>query len=293
MATRSFTILVATDGSPQARAAVAATTAFPWPDGTRAYGVVAPNLPWMAGWRRSVRSAFKRSLLREARRAQRALRRRWVDAQVTIADAPPAEAILTKARQRRVGSIVLGSRRPGTLRRLGLGSISRTVVRRAPCAVLVVKGRSREVQRVLIGLDGSIRSRRAVAFVSRLLPVPGGLVTLLSVVEPVRSSSIGRLPASVRAALGRELAALRARRRRAARREVEVAARRLGRAGWAVKTKVQHGVPLTEVLRAVSASRADLVVLGARGVGGFERWLLGSVAEGTLAQAPVSVLLVK
>jgi nucleotide-binding universal stress UspA family protein len=60
-----------------------------------------------------------------------------------------------------------------------------------------------------------------------------------------------------------------------------------------VKTEVRRGVPLTEVLRAVSASRADLVVLGARGVGGVERWLLGSVAEGTLARAPVSVLLVK
>jgi nucleotide-binding universal stress UspA family protein len=97
----------------------------------------------------------------------------------------------------------------------------------------------------------------------------------------------------IRAVVGRELAALKTRRRRAARREVEAAARRLARAGWAVKTEVRRGVPLTEVLRAVSASRADLVVLGARGVGGVERWLLGSVAEGTLARAPVSVLLVK
>jgi nucleotide-binding universal stress UspA family protein len=237
--------------------------------------------------------ALTRSLLREARRAQRALKRRWADAQVTVVDAPPADAILAKARQRRVRSIVLGSRRAGVLRRLGLGSVSRTVVRRAPCAVLVVKGRSREVRRVLIGLDGSVRSRRAVAFVSRLQPVSGGLATLLAVVEPVRSTSIGRLPASIRAVVGRELAALETRRRRAARREVQAAARRLARAGWAVKTEVRRGVPLTEVLRAVSASREDLVVLGARGVGGVERWLLGSVAEGTLARAPVSVLLVK
>lgn len=74
---------------------------------------------------------------------------------------------------------------------------------------------------------------------------------------------------------------------------LQAAARRLARAGWAVKTELRRGVPLTEVLRAVSASRADVVVLGARGVCGVERWLLGSVAEGTLARAPVSVLLVK
>jgi nucleotide-binding universal stress UspA family protein len=33
--------------------------------------------------------------------------------------------------------------------------------------------------------------------------------------------------------------------------------------------------------------------VGGRGVGGMERVLLGSVAEGTLAESPVSVLIVK
>jgi nucleotide-binding universal stress UspA family protein len=53
------------------------------------------------------------------------------------------------------------------------------------------------------------------------------------------------------------------------------------------------GVPLPEVLAAIRAARADTLVLGARGVGGVERLLLGSVAEGALSQAPVPVLLVK
>ena len=35
---RPFRVLVATDGSPHARAAVAATRLFPWPDGARADG---------------------------------------------------------------------------------------------------------------------------------------------------------------------------------------------------------------------------------------------------------------
>jgi nucleotide-binding universal stress UspA family protein len=51
--------------------------------------------------------------------------------------------------------------------------------------------------------------------------------------------------------------------------------------------------PLTELLRGMSASRADVVVAGARGVGAVERLLLGNVAEGALAHAPVSVLIVK
>jgi nucleotide-binding universal stress UspA family protein len=60
-----------------------------------------------------------------------------------------------------------------------------------------------------------------------------------------------------------------------------------------VKTKVARGIPLTELLNAVSASEADLVVIGARGTEGVQRLILGSVAEGTLGQAPISVLIVK
>ncbi|MGH7267087.1 MAG: universal stress protein [Candidatus Rokuibacteriota bacterium] len=247
----------------------------------------------MAGWRPSVRAALRRSLLREARRAQRALQRRWDDARVAVVDAPPAEAILAQARKRRAHGIVLGSRGLGGLRRLVLGSVSRAVVRRARSAVLVVKGRPRPVQRMLVGLDGSARSRRAVAFVSRLQPPPDGLATLLAVVPPVRSTSISRLPASVRGVVSRELAALERRRRRAARQEIEAAVRRLERSGWTVRGDVRRGTPLTELMRAAAASRADVVVVGARGVGGVERLLLGSVAEGTLVRASVPVLLVK
>jgi nucleotide-binding universal stress UspA family protein len=56
---------------------------------------------------------------------------------------------------------------------------------------------------------------------------------------------------------------------------------------------VREGVPLAELLQEVAASRADLLVVGARGTGGLARLLLGSVAEGVLDRSPVPVLLVK
>ena len=40
MRKRSFHLLVATDASQQARAGLAETLAFPWPDGARAQGVM-------------------------------------------------------------------------------------------------------------------------------------------------------------------------------------------------------------------------------------------------------------
>jgi nucleotide-binding universal stress UspA family protein len=167
------------------------------------------------------------------------------------------------------------------------------VIQLASCAVLVVKGEARAPRRLLIGLDGSVRSRRAVGFVSGLQPPAGGCVTLLAVVEPTHSTSIGTLPASIRAVVAAESAALNRERLGMARREVSTAARRLIRAGWTVEKVVRRGIPLPELLRTASTRRADIIVVGARGVRGLERMVLGSVAEGTLAHAPASVLIVK
>ena len=53
------------------------------------------------------------------------------------------------------------------------------------------------------------------------------------------------------------------------------------------------GAPLQELLAATKTARAQLLAVGARGHGPLERLLLGSVAEGALHRAPVSVLVVR
>lgn len=292
-----FHVLVATDGSSRARAALATAGAFPWPRGARASGVIARRGfagTQIAGeWPVTVWEALDRSLERVRAAAQAVLARRWRDAEVVIVDQPPVDAILAQARRRRAGVVVLGSRGHGLLSRVVLGSVSRGVVRRADCPVLVVKRRLDEVRRVLVGLDGSPNARRAVDFVARLEVPPGGQVTVLRVVEPMRVPSLGLAPASVRGAVSAQAAELTAQWVRAAEREVGEAAARLERRGWKAEPVVRLGVPLPELLRAVAAARADLLVLGARGVGGVARLLLGSVAEGALGRARVSVLVVK
>jgi nucleotide-binding universal stress UspA family protein len=146
---------------------------------------------------------------------------------------------------------------------------------------------------VVIGLDGSAHSRRAVAFLTGLEAPRGARVTCVRVVEPARMPSMGLLPGGIRGRLAAQAAALEAGARRVAERDVEAAARRLGRAGWRARAEVRLGIPLTELLAAVKASRADLLVLGARGIGGVARLLLGSVADAAARRAPVSVLIVR
>jgi len=291
MAQRKFPVLVATDGSPQARVAVETAVAFPWPPGSTGHGVVARGTPVLTDASPDLWEALLEVARAEARRAEGRLRQRWPDAEAVVTDAPPVLGILARARKVRARVIVLGSRGLGAVGRLFLGSVSRTVVRRAPCSVLVARGAARDPSRFLLGVDGSPHARGAVAFVSGLRPRRGGRAHLLRVVEPVRPPSTGLMPARVRALLTREATELEREHVAAARRELETAGARLAKAGWRVKIEVRMGRPLEELLAA--SKDADVLVVGARGVGAIERLLLGSVAEGAVTRAAVPVLVVR
>jgi nucleotide-binding universal stress UspA family protein len=153
--------------------------------------------------------------------------------------------------------------------------------------------RSASFRSLLIGIDGSREARQAVAFVASLTPPPGGHVTVLRVVEPGRLPSLGLLPAGVRTRLEAEVSSVREAEIRAARRDVDRAVARLESSGWRARGEVRTGVPLAEMLAEIKTLRADLLVVGARGVGRVERVLLGSVADGVTKRAPIPVLVVR
>ena len=146
---------------------------------------------------------------------------------------------------------------------------------------------------LLVGVDGSRGSRHAVAFVARLAPPPGGRATVLRVVEPAHLPSLALLPGTVRAEIAHQVASLHAARIRVARRDVERAVQILRRSGWRARGDIREGVPLSELLAAIRSAGADLLVLGARGAGGIERFFLGSVAEGATKHSPISVLIAR
>jgi nucleotide-binding universal stress UspA family protein len=291
MTQQSFPVLVATDGSPSARAAAEAATLFPWPRGSTGHGVISRGIPPLTEASPAVWDALMDVAQAEARRTQSLLRQRWPGATVSVTAAPPVPGILAEARRLRARAIVVGSRGLGAIGRLFLGSVGRAVVREARSSVLVVRASARAPRRLLIGIDGSPHARRAVAFVAALPPPRGGQVRLLSVVDPIRLPSTGLLPSKMRAVVTSEAAKIEKDRLAAARRQLASAEARLARAGWRVLTEVRSGRPLDELLAA--AQGADILVVGARGVGAMERLLLGSVAEGAVSRAPASVLVVR
>lgn len=172
---KRFHVVIATDGSVAAKAAVGTAVRFPWPDSARAFTVVAKQV--RADHRRSILlAALDRTAEFVAKGAARAMSRRWPDAEVRVVKASPVDAIVREAARRGADVIVMGWRGHGAVRRLLTGSVSRGVARRAPCAVLVVRRALRDVRRIVIGFDSSAHARRAVELISSLNPPRGGHV---------------------------------------------------------------------------------------------------------------------
>ena len=291
---RALRVIIATDGSPSAQAALMTASAFPWPPGSRVRAVMVSAPERFGGSPQYVRIALARHFDRVVASTGRRLRRYWPDATVVKMKARPADGILREAERFRADVIVIGWRGHGTFQRLLMGSVSRRVVERATCPVLVVRRRVREVRRVVIGVDGSADARRAVDFVCGLGPDRRARVTVVGVVEPVGLPTSGILPASIRGTLRRNAAMMTTELIRRARRDAAAAAATVRRAGWRVRTEIRSGAALVELLAAAEQRRCDVLVVGARGTrGGLERVLLGSVAAGALNRSPWPVVVVR
>ena len=289
---REFRVLVATDGSSHAARAVATVTRCPWPARTRVRAVVARRTG--AESRRSILlAALDRSTDLTASEARRKLSRRWPDAEVVVVDTAPIDGVLAEAKHFRADVVALGWRGHGTMRRLLMGSVSRGVVRGARCAVMVVRNRPKEVARILIGFDGSANAERAVALVARMPPPDGGEVTLFQAVDQISAPTKGLAPAAIGRRVSAEVARLNKESAVAARRALDRAAAGLTRLGWRTRVVISTGVPLRDLLATARSAKADLVVVGARGVTGLTRLLLGSVAAGVLDRCPAPVLVVR
>lgn len=287
-----FRILIATDGSAVAREAMRVAARFPWPADVKVRAIVARDVQRVSR-RSNVSQALNRSAEAVARSAALTLKKHWPDATVQVCEGSPIDAIITEATRMRARVIVVGWRGHGVMRRLLVGSVSRGVVRRARTAVLVVRRQRKTMQRIVIGLDESAHARHALELVAALAVPPGGHVTVLRAIERLTVPSPVHLTPDTRAIVVSEVDRINQTRRVKASKATGSAVAKLVARGWAADAKVTAGDPLWDLLAEVDRSRADLLVIGARGVSGLTRLLLGSVAEGALNRSAVPVLIVR
>jgi nucleotide-binding universal stress UspA family protein len=69
--------------------------------------------------------------------------------------------------------------------------------------------------------------------------------------------------------------------------------RRFAEAGFAVEKHAREGDPAHVIIEVADEQHAELIVVGARGVTGLRRFMLGSVSSKLAHHAPSSVLIVR
>jgi nucleotide-binding universal stress UspA family protein len=142
------------------------------------------------------------------------------------------------------------------------------------------------VSHVLVGVDGSPNSHQAAEYALSLAERFGAAVTLVYVLEPPPVVPVGIFSGYVTTSPPRTPA------------EVERARQELRglvaeRAGATTQVLVEVG-PAADTLCEVAARlKVDLLVVGARGLSASSRWLVGSVSDRVVHQAPCPVLVVR
>jgi nucleotide-binding universal stress UspA family protein len=286
-------VLLATDGSEDARAAAAWLTLFPLPAGSELRVLSVVNMPVPVLDVPPVQK-FQKSLLDDAQRmvdaVRSALAPRFRAAEAQVSEGDARDAIVRTADAWPADLVVIGARGLGAVAGALLGSVSIGVARHVHCSVIVVKGATARLRGTLVALDGSKHSEAAAAFLARLPLDPSVRVRLLGVAERPRHPAT--TPA-LAAGLVREAIEAIVKERRSVLEQALARAAALFTGGNTVERQIVVGRPVDEIVQAATRPDVDLVVVGARGLGTLERILLGSVSEGVLRHADRPVLIVK
>jgi len=285
-------VLVATDGSKYGRWGLNWVAKLPFvePAQVTALHVLdsaalrAPFLsqPVIAGNERYIREEIERmearsvKTLKEAKQQLAALKLKGTARKEQGAVA----AVILKRAPKRDGLLVVGSQGLDALDRFMLGSVSTTLIHRATCPVLVVKADAAPLRRITLATDGSRASANALAFV-------------LTKFQPDRSAGKGgRAPIHVSVIHVMPFIKY-PEVKEAGRRLVEQSVRKLIKAGFTAEPVWQLGKPAEEIMNVAAKHQADLIVMGAQGLGAIARFLLGSVSTRVVQQANRSVLVVR
>jgi nucleotide-binding universal stress UspA family protein len=164
----------------------------------------------------------------------------------------------------------------------------------ADVATTLLSSSAASIRKILVPVDGSSASMKALQYAAHLaeLEANNAELILVHVVEDVKQGGAIGLQAkygNVRLVEGFK----RTRREAALKwlRQIEEAARKKG---IRIKSEVLDGDSKAEVIIDYASENAiDLIVVGSRGLTGFKRLLLGSVANAILGNAPCPVMVVR
>lgn len=205
----------------------------------------------------------------------------------------PAWALIRKADQWKADLIVVGAHGHAVLGgRLILGSVSQRVLYEAGCSVRVARGRRREADspvRLVVGVDNSAFGNAAVDAVLRRQWPAGTQVRLLTVVNTVMLVAPDPATPAIPKWIGvddegnwdqvRDI--------------FKPAVDKLSSLGLDAAVMIRRGNPKEEIVEEAQGWGAHCVFVGATGMRGVDRLLMGSVSSAVSAHAHCSVEVVR
>ena len=206
--------------------------------------------------------------------------------QTRLVEGDVAGAIVDTALSEQVDLIIMSTHGYSGLTRWVLGSVTEKVLRSAPCPVLAVRA-ARHPQKVLITLDGSPLSERAIEPGLAVAQSLNAAVTLLRVVP--RVSIDGKLDEHERGLSRRMQEDLIEEAKDYLRGRSEAAAR----SGVIIKSEVRIGSPADIILEHIETYGTDLIVMATHGRTGLKRWVYGSVTAKVLRSVNCSMLVIR
>ena len=277
-------VLLGTDGSPDAVRAADWLARFPLPAESQILVVsVLPHLGSRAAEHENAMHAQARQVVEDAR-----LKLAPGAVDVRLMEGGVRERLLQAAEEWKADLIVLGARGLGGVERALLGSVSLSVARDARCAVMIVKGAAKALQRVVVGLDGSEHSRHALSFMASLPLAADTELLLVGVAETTH------LPRSAPTLVADQLRAFIAEideEEKTRKQQILVDAENTINRRGRVQLRSVVGNPPDEIVAVAKATGAQLIVLGSRGLGRLQRLVLGSVSESVLLQSECTVMI--
>jgi nucleotide-binding universal stress UspA family protein len=216
-----------------------------------------------------------------------AVRARGVDAEGVSRGGPPGEVIAQVAKERTAELIVIGTHGLTGISRFLLGSVASSVLRHAPCDVLVCRGTSGQspFQRPLVATDFSPTAVRALRNAAELT-APGAAIEIVHAWQLPAGSWGATLLGQARFPWSTVRDAVLS----AAREQADTLVATQTTLGHPLHVELIQGPPASVITHAAERGGHDLIAIGTHGLRGFRRLLLGSVADSTIRHAPCSVL---
>jgi nucleotide-binding universal stress UspA family protein len=190
----------------------------------------------------------------------------------------PATALLEESNELGADLICVGQDAGVLGGAIRVGRVAEHVMREAACSVLIARTAGSEFpERILCGVDGSDASAQTAALAGAIAASAGAELRLVHVVPVFR----GR---DAEWTLDED---------EPSPPELEASAAAAAAQGVVPRRDMAMGRPEHALVAAVERAKADLLVVGHRGVRGVSRVVLGSVSEHCAKHAPCSVLVAR